>query len=141
VTEAVGNVEAAADPTGRETEAPPRPEPAQVLVRQVNEEISRISAEFDTIAGETGELDLVCECTREGCFERLGVLLAEYEQVRSFPARFIVKPGHESGDGKERVVSENERFLVIEKSGPWADDAIRTDPRREAAEEPPGGTQ
>jgi len=127
------------DAAGSSTGVPGHPEPAQVLIRQVNEEISRVSAEFDAISGETGELDIVCECTSDGCFERLGVLPAEYEDVRRFPARFLVKPGHATGDGEERIVSENDRFMIVEKSAAWADDAIRTDPRREGEELPRDG--
>jgi len=113
-----------------------RRERAQVLVRKVNEEIRRISAEFDVGAGAEWELDLVCECVNDGCFERLAVLPAEYDEVRRFPARFIVKPGHANVDG-ERVTDENERFVVVEKRPGEAVVAIVNDPRRPEPDERP----
>jgi hypothetical protein len=98
----------------------------QVLVRGVNEQIRSLSDDVDV------EFDLVCECTNGGCFERLTISLEDYEAVRRFPSRFAVKPGHADDDG-DRVVEETARFVVVEKVGPDAEDAIVNDPRRPIA--------
>ena len=42
--------------------------------------------------------------------------IAEYESIRSSPTRFPVKPGHDYPEF-ERVVDENEHYIVVEKFG------------------------
>jgi hypothetical protein len=97
----------------------------QVLVRGVNEKIRSLADGVDV----EGEFDLVCECTNPGCFERLTLSLDDYEVLRRFPSRFAVKPGHVDADA-DRVVEEKQLFVVVEKVGPDAEDAIVDDPRR-----------
>lgn len=99
------------------------PQPAQVLFRAVNEQIRRISESFDA----ESELDLLCECVNPGCFERLGASADEYESVRGFPSRFLVKPDHVALDS-ERIVEEAPGFVVVEKLGTDAETAIPLDP-------------
>jgi hypothetical protein len=94
----------------------------QLLFRRLNEQI-RSLADLDA------EFDLVCECTDGDCFERLTVSVEDYEAIRRFPTRFVVKPGH-AADQVERVVEETASFLVVEKIGADAAAAIRLDPRR-----------
>src|SRR5687767_14874251 len=95
----------------------------QVLFRRLNEQIRSLGDRF----GLDGEFDLVCECTDGGCFEHLAVSTEDYEAIRRFPTRFVVKPGH-AADQVERVVEETARFLVVERSGADAETAIRLDP-------------
>jgi len=94
---------------------------SQLLVRQLNEQIR-------SLAGPDA-LDIVCECVNGSCFERLIVSLDEYEAVRRFPTRFVVKEGHVAGD-IEREVVRLDGAVVVEKSGPDAEQAILFDPRR-----------
>ena len=103
-----------------------RDQRSQLLFRQLNEQIRLVSADF----GVSDELDLVCECGNGGCFERVLVPGAEYEAVRRFPTRFIVKPGHAAAR-VERVVTESRTFLVVERVGADAAAAILLDPRRD----------
>jgi hypothetical protein len=77
----------------------------QGLLREVNEQISRIDGYFDE------ELELVCEC-RGCCFERVSLPREHYQAIRRFPARLLVKPGHRSTD--ERVVEDFRTYLVVE---------------------------
>jgi hypothetical protein len=97
----------------------------QVLVRGVNETIRSLADGVDV----GGEFDLVCECTNAGCFERLTISVDDYEALRRFPSRFAVKPGHVN-TGADRVVEGTGRYVVVEKVGPDAEDAIVGDPRR-----------
>jgi len=95
----------------------------QVLFREVNEQIRSLSA----TAAESG-LELVCECSHDGCKKRLPIQLAAYEAVRRFPTRFVVAPGHEIA-GVERVVESRGGYNVVEKIEAAAPVAIRMDPR------------
>jgi hypothetical protein len=92
------------------------------LFREVNEQIVMLDS-------ESGVLELVCECGDDCCFDRLAVARLDYERVRSFPSRFVVKPGHGGRDG-ERIVVECSEFVVVEKTGAGAAAAIGSDPRR-----------
>lgn len=95
----------------------------QALFREMNEEIRRIADSF----GVDDELDLVCECEHGDCFARISVLRDEYEAVRRFPTRFLLKPDHVGPE--ERIVEEG-RYLVVEKIGAAAETAILLDPGR-----------
>jgi hypothetical protein len=90
--------------------------------RQVNERIVELT---DTWGGE---LDVVCECARVDCIERLALTLDEYEHLRQSPARFAVLPGHEIPD-IEKVVERNDRYLVVEKQGEARAQVEESDPR------------
>ncbi len=65
--------------------------PRQALFREVNERIEALAEEF---AVGTGTVSLLCECANSGCLERIEISATEYKQVRRFPTRFLVKPGH-----------------------------------------------
>jgi hypothetical protein len=70
----------------------------------------------ERIAAQGGErLELVCECSAEGCTEKIVAARAEYASVREHPQRFLVRPGHEI-PAIERVVAANDRFLTVEKT-------------------------
>jgi hypothetical protein len=81
----------------------------EALFRNVNEEIRDASGRFNAEVGE-----FVCECGDPTCTEHVEVPLVEYEDVRSDPTRFVVRPGHVMGP-VERVVARNHRYTVIEK--------------------------
>jgi len=54
----------------------------------------------------------------------------QYEAVRSDPRWFINAPGHEANDqGWAHVISENDRFVVVEKIGEAGELAEELDPR------------
>jgi hypothetical protein len=92
----------------------------QALFRAVNEQIRALANGWDLAP----ELDLVCECGSDGCLSALAVPAATYENVRRFPTRFIVRPGHEVTE-YERIVDDGDAFVVVEKVGVGAADAIR----------------
>jgi hypothetical protein len=82
---------------------------SQGLVREVNE---RICGTVDD--GREPELLLVCECSDDGCKERIAVSAEEYKRLRENPSRFLVTPGHEA-DGSDRIVTRTADFLVVER--------------------------
>jgi len=97
------------------------------LFRKVNERIETIS---QAVADDDAMTEYLCECDRPECYERIKATRGEYESVRAEPTHFIVLPGHEDAR-VERVLSSNERFLIVEKQGAAAQDAKENDPRDE----------
>jgi hypothetical protein len=95
------------------------------LFRNVNERIETLS---QTVAQDDPMMEYLCECDSAGCYERVRATRGEFESVRANPTHFIVIAGHQ--DPKvERVTFSNDRFLVVEKQGAAARDAVETDPR------------
>lgn len=93
----------------------------QTLFREVNERIKEVADPVD------GGVDFLCECSNTDCTTSIPLTLTEYEAVRSESAWFFVEPGHEQLE-VERVVSESERFTVVEKL--LAEEFLeQTDPR------------
>ena len=83
----------------------------QALFRQVNERLERLHKGFELL---TNDVAVVCECGNLECTEQIRMDIHAYEQLRSDPTRFVVVPGHEAA-GAERVVSEGERYVIVEK--------------------------
>jgi hypothetical protein len=98
---------------------------SQALFRHTNEEIRRIADGFAV----DDDLELVCECGHGDCFARVCVSSDDYEAVRRFPTRFLMKGGHVGDD--ERIVQETAGYAVVEKVGRSAAAAILLHPRRE----------
>ena len=95
----------------------------EALFREVNEEVARLEHRLE------GDAPLfVCECADETCVERLSVPLDAYEELRSHPRRFVLKPGHEQ-EQVERVVETNDGYILVEKTAAAGVVAERTDPR------------
>jgi hypothetical protein len=103
----------------------------EVVFREVNERIAEITVELSPGSARPDLVDgLICECSDPLCLERVGPLtIAEYEEVRGDPRRFIVALGHQAPD-VERVVGEHEQYSVVEKvEGVPSDVAREQDPR------------
>lgn len=98
----------------------------QALFRGVNERLEGLAKAFETIAGI--ESAFTCECADLHCLGHVSLTVDEYEAVRRYPNRFFVLPGHVYPD-VEIVVSENERFVVVDKTGVAAQIARAEDPR------------
>ena len=60
--------------------------------------------------------------------ERVPLSMELYEEVRSNPRRFVVRPGHEV-EAVERVVSAGDGYVIVEKTALAGQIAERTDPR------------
>jgi hypothetical protein len=92
--------------------------------REANEQIEAKRAELDLNEGQTPYL---CECENERCTTIVRLTTAEYEAVRNHPRQFLLAPGHEEPD--DRVVSQQERFTVVEKTGEEGRLVEEQDPR------------
>jgi hypothetical protein len=100
----------------------------EALFRGVNERVRELKTELADEGSDT-LIDFICECGRSDCVEQVQLTTSEYERVRAEPEHFVVKPGHEFLD-VERVRSEGDRFVVVEKREEEAIIARETDPRR-----------
>lgn len=97
----------------------------QSLFRTVNERLQGLAEAFEFIAQTA---TFACECADPSCVEPMNLSLAEYEALRADPNQFAVVPGHVYLD-VERVISENERFMVVAKIEAAAKVAKEHDPR------------
>jgi hypothetical protein len=82
----------------------------EVAFRAFNEGIR----EVEQRVGGPPDADFVCECSDPACDARIRLPLAEYEQVRAVPIRFVVKLGHEVS-ALERVIRRTDDYAIIEK--------------------------
>ena len=98
----------------------------QSLFREVNERLEGLADAFQYIAGTNAAF--ACECADLTCIQTMSISVTEYEAVRASPNQFAVLPGHVYPD-VETVVSENERFVVVEKIGEGGKVAMQRDPR------------
>jgi hypothetical protein len=94
----------------------------QVLFREVNERVSELAQ-----AGRIDPIAFLCECSQMECDEMIELDRAEYEGIRSSSNLFVIALGHETLE-VERVVEENHRFALVEKTN-GAQLAVDTDPR------------
>jgi hypothetical protein len=97
----------------------------QSVFRAVNENMKELTA---TLIGMAETQTIACECADMTCVDTLQIERSEYEAVRSEPHRFAVHAGHVLPD-VERVVLQNERFVVVEKVRVAAEVAAAHDPR------------
>jgi hypothetical protein len=81
----------------------------EALFRSVNEHIAA-SAE-DAVVDEA---HFVCECADPACVDKIEAPIDEYEQVRTNPKLFLIKPGHEDRE-VEQVVSDEGGYEIVEK--------------------------
>jgi hypothetical protein len=97
----------------------------EAVFRRVNERLEELNEGFQLV---TDNAEFVCECAQIECAERVHLTLAKYESIRSVPTHFIVKPGHVLPE-EERVVEQNDEYLVVEKQGHAGERARQLDPR------------
>jgi hypothetical protein len=108
--------------------------PAEELQRQIarNESIFREVNEAIQSGHWPGEEDhpaaFRCECGQLGCTRLIEMSVAEYEEVREHPRRFILAPHHERRE-LEDVVAERPGYIVVEKRGEAGRLAEEYDPR------------
>src|SRR4051812_24999049 len=94
-------------------------------MREVNEQIHQLRSSIFDLDVRT----IICECCNEACLAPIEITLDQYEQVRRFPTRFLLLPGHEE-PATERVVEQQNSYAVVEKTGVSGEVAVRLDPRR-----------
>ena len=97
----------------------------ETLFREVNERIKQVNVGLATVEAS----DFLCECGDESCTQPISLSMAEYEAVRAESTHFAVVPGHVVPD-IERVVAQNDRYSVVEKTDPDAARIVEAeDPR------------
>jgi len=79
--------------------------------------------------GRVEKAPYLCECGEKSCLARVVLTAAEYEAVRSHPARFFVIPGHEDLTAGEVLVEQHDRFTVVEKQGEEREIVERASPQ------------
>lgn len=101
---------------------------AQVLFREVNEQLANLA---DTYASD-GEETFLCECGNPKCTVALALTRAEYERIREHASRFAIALNHENPE-VETIAEQNERYAVVEVyAGEASRIARETDPRSQA---------
>ena len=83
--------------------------------RGANETLERGAREL-VGAHDDSLVPFLCECPRHDCTQVVLVKLTEYEGVRARGERGVAALGHEDLS-IERVVAQNDRFIVTEKFG------------------------
>ena len=94
----------------------------ETIFRSGNESIDKAAG------GRVEKVPYLCECGEKSCLARVELTPAEYEAVRTHPARFFVVPGHEDLTAGEVVVDQYDRFTVVEKQGEERELVERTAP-------------
>jgi hypothetical protein len=87
----------------------------QAVFRRANEELREFSGHL--LAGDEAAFAAVpflCECGDGSCTRVVRLTLGEYDRVRAREGRFVVLPGHEGPGGRERVVADEERYVVVQ---------------------------
>jgi hypothetical protein len=100
--------------------------PDEGLERRQN--LEKLNSDFSEII-PVG--DFVCECADTACTARIGLTIAEYEELRSVPTHFAVRHGHVAPEA-ERVVETRIEYTIVEKIGAARDYAANINPRSPA---------
>jgi hypothetical protein len=90
----------------------------EAIFREVNERLEGLAEHFRL--GKAEDLDLVCECRKATCVERIKMSRAEYEAIRAEDTHFALYPGHAEPD-VEHLISSHQGYDVVAKEGPAAD--------------------
>jgi hypothetical protein len=98
------------------------------IFREINERTRSLQERFGPEDPTTAFEEFLCECGDQLCVERVKLTVREYESVREESTQFVIRPGH-SIPRIERVVMENERYVVVVKVGDAAEIAVDLDPR------------
>ncbi len=87
----------------------------------MNEAVARdVNAAVEEVAsgrhGQAERIELICECSRDSCAERILVTLDEYYAVRANAFRFMLIDAHVD-EAIERRVGTAGNATVVEKTG------------------------
>ena len=97
----------------------------EVWFRELNEKLeSRASKRPDAELS----FEIVCECSRTECTDRIRISYRAYEAVRDNATLFILTPGHADAT-VEKVISRRDSYDVVQKMGDAALTALIDDPR------------
>jgi hypothetical protein len=79
-------------------------------------------------AGLGEPFEILCECAREDCTERISIRPLDYERVRASATEFVIARGHHDAT-LERIVQATKGYEIVEKFGEAAAVAVAQDPR------------
>jgi hypothetical protein len=94
------------------------------IVRDVNRQIEE-GAQLHDISSE---MPFHCECAQTVCLEKIDLAASVYEPILADRYRFVVVPEHVLPE-VERIVEENDRFVVVEKIGEAREQIDRDHPQ------------
>ena len=100
----------------------------EAIFREINERTRSLQERFGPEDPNSAYEEFLCECGDQLCVERVKLTVSEYESIRAESTQFVVRPGH-NVRRVERVIAENDRFLVVVKLGDAAEVAADRDPR------------
>ena len=83
--------------------------------RNANERLERSAREL-VGRHDRSFVPFICECPDAACTAVVLMTLTEYADVRAHVDRGVAAIGHDDG-GIERLVTQNERFVVTERLG------------------------
>jgi hypothetical protein len=98
----------------------------EALFRSVNERLESLNEAFSTV---TERFEIVCECARTNCGERIPIAVEAYERARDDASLFLLVPGHEDMNIEEVVERHEAYHLVRKHDGPPREAAEQMDPR------------
>ena len=84
----------------------------QMLFRTAND---RLDERTEAYSREGPLVPFLCECPDDACFGRVEMTHQQYQEVRSHPDRFVIMPGHLTGD-HERIIEDHDTFLIVENA-------------------------
>ncbi len=97
-----------------------------------NESIFRLAnermADWEERQREDARELYFCECGRTECRQKVELLKADYERVRSESSDFLVVPGHEFLE-VETIVEAHEEWVLVRKNPDVREQVEATDPR------------
>jgi hypothetical protein len=75
----------------------------------VNGQIREINERF---GHGMGSYDILCECGRGGCLQRIEIPVSAYAEVRADDHRYLVAPGHEWSQA-DKIVGGGSTYSVV----------------------------
>jgi hypothetical protein len=100
----------------------------QALFREVNERVKLLRNGTYPLT----EVDFICECADDSCFEPVALTVSQYEAVRLRPDRFLVCPEHVHPEA-ETVSERYDDYWIVEKNGAARRIVVAADARRAAS--------
>jgi hypothetical protein len=100
----------------------------EAIFREINERTRSLQDRFGPDDPNSRYEEFLCECGDQLCVERVKLTVPEYESVRAESTQFVLRPGH-TMPRVERIVVENDRYVVVTKVGDAAEVAADRDPR------------
>jgi hypothetical protein len=99
----------------------------ETLFREVNERVHDTATQLIG-ADDDSTNEYFCECANADCTFRITLTQAQYASVREDPKQFVVLPLHFTPE-VETLVTKNEGYWLVRKTGEAGEYAERLDPQ------------